>query len=417
MADRDHAHLAAIGGVGCGKTTFGYAWHHDRCLINAQSPYSIYCSETGKYAKVAFNSYIEFLESLGWREKVHFRANRSAPYSIRYYFGHTALFWSAESKIVVVETSHDTRDEEDLFDPLRLRELDSRRRNPHAKLRQSLSLGHPEGLKHLFEFFGGSDMRREGKFAVSDRKLVLHSSSYDNPFLPEDYFRTLEENFGWDEAYFKNYVMGEWTNLSRNAFYFKFGDDNIEACPIALDAPRMYWALDNNVGKMQWAAAQALGNDYRVFKANNGTGRNVQEVCDEFVTAFPPPKFREWEISVGGDAVLHHRSNQTHTTAYELILSILRPLYPRMKIIASRSNPEIHERSFVTNKLLAQKRLKIDPSCKRVIHSARATQSDGKGGIVKPSKDEVTHGMECVDHLLCMLEPIKTHSSASRITW
>lgn len=417
IQDRTHAHLAAIGGVGCGKTTFGFAWHHDRCLINHKCPYSLFVSETGKYSKIAFQSYIEFLEACGWQEKKHFRANRSAPYSIRYYFGHTVLFWSAETKIVAVSTSHDTRDEEDLFDPTRIREIDSRRRHPNADLRQSLSLGHPEGLKHLFEFFGGPEMVRNGRFAESDRKLVLHSSSYDNPFLPEDYFRTLEENFGWDEAYFNNYVMGDWTNLSRDAFYFAFTNENITPLPIIPDVPRIYWTLDNNVGKMQWAAVQDVAGVYRVFKSNAGTARNIQESCEEFEKLFPPAIYKDWEINVAGDAKLWDRSNQTYTTGYQLIEAILKPKYSRLQIVAYRGNPLVNERSMTSNKLLKTQRLMIDPSCKRVIHSARSTQSDGKGGIVKPSKDVVTHGMECVDHLLCLLEPVKARSEGVRVAW
>lgn len=418
LQDREHTHLAAVGGVGSGKTTLGFAWHHDRCLINAKSPYSLYVSETGKYSKIQFRGYIDFIESLGWREKVHFRANRSAPYSIRYYFGHEVLFWSAETKIVSLNTSHDSRDEEALFPPDRVRELDQRRRHPDAKLLQSLSMSSPEGLNHFFEFFGGADMQREGRYSFNDTKLVLHSSSYDNPFLPESYFRTLEENFGWDDAYFKNYVLGEWTNLSRNAFYFAFSDDNIRAVPLDKNIRRLNWTLDNNVGQMHWATMQEVGNEYRIVGANRGMAQNIQVACDEFMRAYPPQEFGNWTIPVYGDFKLHDRSNQSFTTGFQLLEQIMRPKYPGLFIAQPQTgNPLVVERSMTSNKLFKEQRLVIDPACKRVIHSARATQSDGRGGVLKPAKDDVTHGMECVDHMLCVIAPVKGRREFRGAVW
>lgn len=408
MKDDEHRYHAAVGGVGSGKTTFGYNWFHERCKINKDSEHSLIVGETGKYVHLLFKGYIKFLKSIGWIEGLHFTVRRSAPLSICYYFGHTVLFWSAETEIVMISTSHDWQDEASLFDEERVWEIDQRRRCPNATLLQSLTTTSPLGMNHTYEFFGGSDMVQSGRYSSSERKLVLHSSSYDNPKLPEGYTTTLEERFGWDDLYFDNFVMGLWVNLARNAFYFSFSQDNIQPCVIDHQVPRLVWSLDKNVGKMQWVALQHIGRTFNVCKANAGTGRNIQDVCAEFKKEFPPAKYGRWEISVTGDAVLHHRSEQTYTTGYQLIEKTLKPDYPNLKIIAYRGNPMVHERSLTTNKLLSEGRLKIHPSCKRVIHSIRAVQSDGKGGVVKPSKDDVTHAMEAVDHALCKLEPVST---------
>lgn len=416
-SDKTHTYLLALGGVGSGKTSLGYPWHHTRCVINRDSDYSLIVGETGKYTKLLFKGYISFLESIGYKERIHFKCNRQAPQSIKYFWGHEVLFWSAETKIVSINTSHDWQDEPALFQQETTWEIDQRRRCPKANLRQSLSTTSPEGMNHLYEFFGGPDMTREGRYSFNDRKLVLHSSSYDNPFLPPDFFISLEERFGWDDLYFRNYVMGEWVNLTRNAFYFSFTEDNIRKCSLNTQTPSMVWTLDNNVGKMQWAAIQRQGHDYAVFKANAGTARNLQEVANELIKDFPPSQFKNWQIDVAGDAVLHHRSPQTYTSGYELLETLLRPHYPHLRVTASRQNPLVIDRSMTTNKLLKTGRLVIDPGCKRVLHSVRSTQSDGKNGIVKPSKDEVTHAMEAVDHALCVLEPLKARSSDRGATW
>lgn len=374
--------------------------------------------ETGKYVKLLFDGYIAFLESIGLKERVHFKANRQAPQSIKFYWGHSVLFWSAETKIVSINTSHDWQDEAALFPEKKSWEVDQRRRCPNSVLRQSLSTSSPEGMNHFYSFFGADDMQRDGRYSFNASKLVLHSSSYDNIFLPDDFFRTLEERFGWDDLYFANYVMGEWVNLARNAFYFAFSNDNIQTTKLNEDLKRICLTLDNNVGKMQWAAIQPVKNQYNVVAANKGTARNIQEACDEFEKAFPLSKFKHWTIPVYGDHKLHDRSNQTFTTSFQLLEAILKPKYPNLYIAQPNTgNPLVVERSMTTNKLLKELRLIIDPSCKRVIHSARSTQSDGRGGVLKPSNDEVTHGMECVDHALCVLDPVKARRGAAGAVW
>lgn len=416
MQDREHTYLAAVGGVGSGKTSLIYPWHHDRCLINHESSYSLVVAENGKYLKLRFKGYCDYLESIGYREKRHYWCSRSSPLSIRYWFGHEVLFWSAETKIVSLNTSHDSQDEPALFSEDTALEIDQRRRCPKAKLLQSLSATSPEGLNWFYKFFG-TGVKKEGRYSFNDQKLVLHSSTYDNTFLPKEYVEILRRRFGWNKGYFDNYVMGLWVSLAQNAFYFSFTDDNLEAIPLDRDIKRIVISCDNNVAKMQWVAIQEKDGLFNVFKANNGTARNIQVLAQEIKEAFPPAQFRDWDLHIAGDAVLHHRSNQTYTTGYELLTSILKPHYPRLKIIAYRGNPEVAERSFVTNQALAEGRLVINPDCGRVVDSVRATLAGGRSGILKPNNDDVTHAMEAVDHALCCLNPIKIGGVARVITW
>lgn len=418
LQEKNKSFLAAIGGVGSGKTSFGCRWFHSRCKLNYKSPNSLIVAENGKYVKLRFKEYIAYLESLKWQEGKHFKVNRSVPYSIKYYFGHEVLFWSAETKIVSLNTSHDWQDEAALFSRETVWEIDQRRRCPKSTLRQSLTTTSPEGMNHTYEFYGSEDMQREGRFSFSDNKLVLHSSSYDNYFLPDDYLKNLEDRFGWDELYFRNYVMGEWVNLARNSFYFSATDDNIIETTPRPQVPRLVLSFDNNVGKMQWIVIQTIGSDYHVVAANNGTARNIDDACSEFAKTFPTFTWADHRIEVAGDATLHHRSVQTYTTGYEVVQATLKKLgYRNVHVVAYFGNPLVAERSMTTNRALKNLKLLISNKCKRVIHSLRATQSDGKGGIVKPSNDEVTHAMEAVDHALCVIDPIKIKSGSSGVSW
>lgn len=417
MANRSHRYLLALGGVGSGKTQLGYAWHHSRCDINRGSRYSLIVAADGKYLKLLFKGYIEFLEELGWKEKENFRVVRTAPFTIKYPTGHEVLFWSAETKLVSLSVSHIWGDESALFSEERRREMVQRTRCPKAKLLQSLDTTTPEGMNHLYDEFNRPDLRRQGRIEFNDDRFILHSSSFDNQFLPKSYLTDLQERFGWDAPYWENYVLGEWTNLARNAFYFGFSNDNVEKCKADPERGSLIISLDNNVGKMQWVALQHEEGAFFVPEANRGAARNLEEAAEEILKTFPPTFWRDCSIHIAGDAKLHDRSPQSYTTGYQYLEALLRPHYPKLKIIAHRANPLVVERSMTTNKLLKELRVLIDPKCKRVIDSARAVQSDGRGGIIKPSNDQVTHAMEALDHALCVLEPVKVRRGTAGATW
>ena len=53
---------------------------------------------------------------------------------------------------------------------------------------------------------------------------MLHGATHDNPYLDEDYLDAIEEEFGFDSAYYENYVLGKFTSLSKNRFYFSFAE-------------------------------------------------------------------------------------------------------------------------------------------------------------------------------------------------
>lgn len=414
---RDHLILA---GVGYGKTHFGPPWHFRRVLINDRSKESMIIAPTNKLLKKCLEFYTDFLRDTGLREGRggHFTVNKSDPSLTFHGLGgrtpHTVWFISAEApeRIISYTVSHVWGDEAALWVEQVKKNLYKRLRCPSAKtLRQVLYTTTPEGLNWLYEQFNPDTVIRDigTPFSESSSKLILHGSSHDNPYLDEEYLvNVLQEEFGWDADYYSNYVLGEWVSLSKDRFYFSFDTKkHVGDFPIDTSNETLCLTFDNNVGRMAWAVLQNQLGVWVVVAANRANARNVQDATDQVVQALPPQRFNDFNIVVYGDATLHNRSNQTFTTAFQVLESALKKHYHRVKISAPRGNPLVEERSRRTNSLFASNRLFIDRKCLKVIESAKATESDGRGGIKKPADDKITHSMESVDHALMALEPLK----------
>jgi hypothetical protein len=416
-----------VAGVRYGKSKFGPVWHFKRIRKNTDSDTSLVIGPSYRLLKLEnLPRYVDYLTSIGIREGVHFKVNRSQSdmsitlFKTKKRVEHRIVFLSGDNpdSIVGYTASHAWIDEAALMDEEVKRRVIKRVSCPRAKhRRQILVTSTPEGENWFYESYGPSHSIREetGPHSVGPKVLVLHGSTYDNPYLDDDYRDQVREEFSFDDAYYRNYILGEWVSLSKNKFYFSFNQSK-NVVPLQLDVknPNLALTFDFNVGKTAWGVIQEQIKDglvkpaYCVLKSNNANARNVQEACSQFMAMFPPERFKSYRWVILGDAHGHKRSDQTHTTAYQIIESILKPHYPTIAVHAPRGNPFVAERSICTNRLFSTGRLLIDPSCTEVIKSAKMSESDGKDGIKKPKGkdgDTITHSMEAIDMALMVLEP------------
>lgn len=413
LEDTKRREHAIVAGVGYGKTRFGPLWMEKRRRDNIRSREFLVIAPTYKLLKErAFQDYNDFLNLSGLVEGVDYKFNASYP--LLDFGGQRVIGVSGDNPAAIV--SYNTAgvwiDEPALCVEQVRKNVIKRNRCPKARYRQRLYTGTPEGLNWFYDVFHPDKLERKDCHSFNDSKLVLHGSSFDNPYLDEDYLTDLREEFGFDHAYFANYVLGEWVSLSKDRFYFSFSPEhNVKDCTLDLALQQFCLCWDANVGQMTWTViqeAQALtGKEYRVVDENGSNGRNIDDACAQFVQKYPPARFKEWRISVLGDASLHARSVHSYQTGYDIIESLLRPHYPHLRVNAHRGNPFVEERSRCTNRLLSNRRLYINKACVKVIRSLKTCESDGKGGIKKPKDDTITHAMESVDMGLIVLEPNK----------
>lgn len=410
-----------MSGYGYGKTTFGIRWHFKRCLQNIKSPLSMVVGADYRLLReVCFPFYIAFLEEIGLSENLHFKINKSNLTITFLWNNHKILFISAErpKKIASYTVSHALFDEPARCTEEANQNLVGRVRCPLAAIKnQILYTTTPEGLNWFYEMFSPEKLDREGRFSESNSKLVLHGSSFDNPELPENFFTNHMELFGWDSDLFNNYMMGNWTNLSKDKFYYEYKEhQHIKPNFIDWYDENLYLTFDNNVGHMAWVAAQVTFGRVRFLSDNGGNGRNIDDALNQFMAAYPPSEYGKFTIHVYGDAVLHHRSLHSYQTGYAAIRDILSKHYKDVIIKAARSNPLVEEKNRHTNRLLKQGKVTISKDCKKLIESLRSTELIN-GKAKKGGRDLVSHAGEAMDMLLIELIKPLTRIDANGRSW
>lgn len=404
-----------MAGIGWGKSMVLPRWHHTRVTWNLHSAESLVVAPNYRLLKNrCLAEYEAFLNSVGMREGrgrgKHFVINQSSgDMKLVYRHGHMVHFLSGNAPEVIISynASHIALDEPATMEEEVITRLVGRLRCPRAAIRQIGFFGTPEGINWYSERFDpGVVQRIDGTpWSESPNRLVLHGSSYDNPYLPESYLRMLEEEYGWDPALRSNYILGIPMSMSRNRFYFNFDNKFVGDYPPDPETRTLYLSFDNNVTVMTWAAIQPWEDKYLVVADNGGQGRNIEHACEQFVDKFPPGIWKDHNVVVLGDAALWARSTHSNQRGYEIIRDCLGRHYTRLSISAPRANPHVEERSRCTNRLLSAGRLLVDRNAKRVIQSAQSAETDPIHGIKKPSKDTVTHAMEAVDMALLVLSP------------
>lgn len=413
--------IGVVAGYGYGKTTFGVCWHFNRVLINKESAVSLVVAADYKLVKtVCMPAYEHYLTSLGLVIGKHFSLNKAENILYFPWSGQKVIFLTAEKpkKIAAYNASHAWFDEAARCDEEVNENLVARIRCPKAKVHQICYTTTPEGTNWLYDLFHPESLQRTGRHSVGASKIVLHGASTDNRMLPASYFQTLRDTYGWESAMYRNYVLGEWTNLNQNSFYFSFNErEHVIDYELNKDLKRLVLTWDNNVGQMTWVTVQPTAEGWATHLDNDCSGRNIEHACQQFMDKYPPHLFKDWHIEVYGDAALHARSVQSYTTGYEMIEALLKPHYPRLQVLAHRGNPMVNERSMCTNRLFALKRLAIGKKCRKVIQSAREAESDKKTGIKKGSGDRITHAMEALDMALICIDPPPIRPEAHGVSW
>ncbi|WZO97300.1 phage terminase large subunit [Isosphaeraceae bacterium EP7] len=425
IEDKAHTEHLIVAGIRYGKSFCGPAWHYYRVKKNAAqgAKLSLVTAPDYKLAKqVCLTYYKNFLVASGLNEGNYgdFRINKS---DLTIYFNrhdHTVLTLSGETpdKIIAYTSSHAWNDEA-ARSSKEVRDNLIQRNSFTCDHQQLLHTTTPLGSEHwLFDVFGPHKVPRiEGtQHSISDKesKIVLHGRTMDNPYLSRKYIATLKRSFEFDTLYYANHILGEWVSLSRNRFYFKYDETkHVGDFPPKFTTPHLYLSFDNNVGNLAVVAMQPNAGGTAVVWANECDAENIPVACEQFLRAFPPGTWGSHYLTIYGDAVLWDRSNQTHTTGFQLIRSLLQPHFPKLEVRAPRSNPLIHDRSIVTNRVFGEDRLKIHRNCKKVVLSARTTQTTKEGKVKKDSKDIITHPMEAVDRVLAATEGLLINRRAA----
>lgn len=418
--DQSHFNLALPGGLGSGKTFFANLWHYDRARRNPNS-WSWYANATRYLARyVSLETYKAMLFQIGQLENIHYTVNYS-DLILTHNFGHRVKFLSLETwkSLVAQELSHATIDEPGRAPDEAAIEIRNRVRCKKATLRQVLEVGAPQGITSYAKRYSGPDFVREGPFAesIDKRKLVLHFHTYWNKFLPSDYLANLLDNFGHDPQLCKAWICGEFVPLFQLMCY-KFNQythvGDYEPDP---SIRKLILGFDFNVGQVAWVAEQQDKGACKAVAEAPPRCDTTDDACEAFKKQFPPIIWGQHEIDVDGDASGWHRDTRAYWSDYDIIENKLKPDYPRLRVIARRSNESVQTRIVLTNRCFTKNLFCINRKCRQTIESFNSTTYDEKGGIAKPSGDSWTHRSDAATYPLCQLYPLQTMGMGKGVLW
>lgn len=415
LQDTEKRHHAVVAGNRYGKTHFGAEWVVTRAILNRYSKQILVVAPTHSLLKqVNFPAVLAVLD----RARIPYKANLgdlviTLPWGVR------LLFLSAEThrRLVGYTAAAYWLDEPGICPEEIERELAKRLSCPNAVVRQGLHTGTPEGINHFAKMFGMGAVTRESPLhSVSETKIVLHGRTYDNPLLDPSYVQELLDAFGWNDNLRRAYIEGEFVPLFENNCFEFLADRDVTDLKADPELGRLTLTFDFNVGLVTWSALQEIKGKHFLVAENERRCRDTDQACDQFIKLLPPQLWAGCEIVVTGDCNGWARDTRSSSNDYDIIKNRLRPLYPRLKIVAPTSNPSVTASIVATNRLLVKEILKVNRQCAGAIESLQTTVFDGKGGIKKPQGDTWTHRSDGLRYYVEEVAPIKSRVNMG-ITW
>lgn len=423
--------IALAGGVGAGKTVLLCLLLHRKALLIPDG-IQWFCSHTHQLVTtVCFKTYEQLLKNWGYVKGQHYQSK--ANNYIRYPNGHEIFFYSATAweKWVGASLVGAAWDEpgridhegpyNEIVERLRGPEL------PRGLVRQLYFGGTPQGQTPYMDRFGGPEMRGCGitynfdgvvkdliKVSEDGRRKVLHFPTFFNHKIDADtYLDNLLSQYGHDEALVKAHIFGEFIPLFSHNCY-AMTDANVIDCAPNEDLPTVYISFDFNVGQMAFTCwQQAEGKSYCVAEAPPRC-ENTDQACDALLRLFPPKMWKDKEFIIVGDASGWARDTRSYVSDYEIIRQRLAGSYRRVSIHTPKGNGSVRLRIQATNRALSPNphegrppMVYFDRQCTRTIASMYRTTYDEKGGISKPSGDDITHPSDTVGYYIEYAHPFR----------
>lgn len=424
-------------GLGSGKTHGATDWHHDRVLLNGESPFSAFVMPI--YQKIhdaAIPTFKKLYDSLGYTETVHYKVLK-APFPKIYFpsSGQEIHFISASrpDKIVAVEYSHATTSESGDYQREALDLVQTRVRCPKAVALQVMNEGAPQGVEGN-PFADKYDDKRSTDWKEIESRLYFNArenikryrlTTYDNPFLPPGYVERLLKVYRDRPAYVQAYVHGHFVPLVEGNCYSGYSTaydiDDMTAVPFA----DIHLTWDFNANPLAWVALQKLNfeeYEYRVQRwiaqhESSGESNQLKTAVLEFALKYDPKIFAKTPIILSGDSTGHHASHKTPLSDYDQIKALLNELGFQVVIVdAIKSNPPEHISVEAVNEWFRKDKLYI---CKRCVNLRRSLimtrYKDGQKKIDKPAGENWTHWSDALKYKAVVEQTEKTSLTSQNI--
>jgi hypothetical protein len=272
--------------------------------------------------------------------------------------------------------------------------LEARLRDPGATRLCGYAVWTPKGFDWVY--------RRFIRGATEGYACVLAQAN-ENRYLLEkvpDFYERLKASY--DDAFFKQEVLGEYLNPKSGRVYAAF-DRNASVREMKADETLpLLWALDFNVNPMCSVVAQMDGGEVRVLDEIVLRRASTLDACEEFVK-----RYARWPAGVWvyADASAYHMQT-AGTSDYDTLKDFFAE-YGKHRVLykVPRANPSVQMRvRLVNGKLKAadgETTLLVEARCKELIADFdEVSYAKDSLDIDKDTDSKRTHLSDALGYLL-----------------
>lgn len=300
------------GGYGSGKTWCGALLGIMLARKYPKSKGLVGAKEYELVRKTTLVAYLEHLEALGYKEKVHYTYNK-VDKVIKFKNGSEILFSQLDDpeKFKSLNLHWAEIEEASQVDDSSIKQLIGRLRNTYRgktweDFRYRL-FGHTNPQPNK-----GWIHERFVENKKENFRLIIAPTT-NNVYLPEHFVQSLKENF--DEEYYRINVLGEFGDYNSGLVVKGFSDDNIKKINYCPDLP-LHLSCDFNVDPMMWVVAHKDDECAYYFDEIVVENTSTEQCIKEFLRRYPEHRA---EIIINGDTSGDNRSTQSEFTNYAII--------------------------------------------------------------------------------------------------
>jgi len=383
---------ALIAGFGSGKSYAGTLKTIIKKLQYPKINVAYYLPNYPLIRDICFNQFPQMCEELG----LYYQLNKSDKELHIKDFGKIIFRNMSEPEMIVgYEVGYSLIDEADILPRHKMdkafRQILARNRSklPNKQPNQVDLVSTPEGYKFAYNLMVANK---------PDNYRLIKASTYDNPYLPDDYIETLKQTY--DERLLQQYLLGEFVNINGSAVYHSFERDvhvcdNIDINP----ALPLIISWDFNISPYNAVFFIQIINGI-VTVVDNAIIYNkpVVDTIAHIKEKFGHLGAQLYSATIYGDSAGKARSQGTAQTNYEFIKNA-----GWHKLMIKTANPRVQDRVNVFNSMLrngnGDVKMAICARNTELIADLEQLSYDDKGKVEK-GNTALSHASDSVGYYL-----------------
>jgi len=387
---------AFVGGFGSGKT---HAAIMRAISLKSQIKEDVayYLPTYDLVSKVAFPRFTEILSDLG----IAYKLNKNDNIISTPDYGGVIHFRTMDNpeKIIGYEVAHSILDELDTLPTEKARNVWNKviaRNRKTSPLGNSVAVATtPEGFRFTYELWV--------KNKPSDEYVIYKAKTKDNPHLPDGYIQSLESTYS--SSLLQAYLEGEFVNLTAGCVYHLFDRKLNAAYETIKDKEPLHIGVDFNVTNMSAA----------IHVIRDGNPIAVMEYTGIFDTPALGKMLKERYKDIGHSIFIYpdaSGNSRKSNNASETDISILRQF--GFNVLYNSTNPAVKDRVLSFNKMIEERKYKINPDTCPSLCEALERQSYDKNG--EPDKTSgFDHINDAAGYFVTYKYPINGRTQLTKI--